>query len=275
MFVTKFDGSIQPFHKEKIVRTCLRMGASAGKAEEISNKIQKNIYDGIPTKKILQMIFKYMREVKPEVRHQIDLREAISLLRSKPDFEHFVGLLLQEYGYRISMNQMVSGKCVEHEIDVIAIKGSESIYVEVKHHLQAHTYTGVDTFLQARATFEDLIDGNSAGKNDIKFTKGLVFCNTKISDHALRYSACSGIDHIGWKSPKDRSLEMMVEQKKLYPITFIRGLDRNTTIRLGDARIYTVKQLVESNLNELSRKSRISKINLLKLIQKSKHVLGY
>jgi transcriptional regulator NrdR family protein len=62
IFVTKFDGRKQPFDKSKIIRTCLRMHASLEQAKEIADKIEKKIYDGIPTKKILRMIFTYLKK---------------------------------------------------------------------------------------------------------------------------------------------------------------------------------------------------------------------
>jgi transcriptional regulator NrdR family protein len=56
VYVTKFDGSKQPFDKNKIVRTCLRMGAKRDVAESIAEEIENRVYDGIETKKILQML---------------------------------------------------------------------------------------------------------------------------------------------------------------------------------------------------------------------------
>src|SRR3989338_5134729 len=142
-FVTKFDGSNQEFKKEKIVHTCLRMHAKPEQAKAVADKIESKVYDGISTKKILEMIFNYLKEYKPEIGHRIDLREAIALIRPKPDFENFVGMLLKEYGYKIEMNQIIAGRCVEHEIDSIARKKNEVILVEAKHHFQHHTYTGL------------------------------------------------------------------------------------------------------------------------------------
>ena len=78
IFVTKADGTKQPFSKWKVVRTCLRMGATRAVAESIAEEIETRIYDGIETKKILQMIFRRLRKHKPVIRHQIDLRKALS-----------------------------------------------------------------------------------------------------------------------------------------------------------------------------------------------------
>ena len=93
----------------------------------------------------------------------------------------------------IQMNQIVPGRCVEHEIDAIANKDKETILVEVKHHFQFHTYTGVSVFLEVQAELEDLIDGFQNKRHNSDFSKALVVCSTKISDHAKRYALCKNI----------------------------------------------------------------------------------
>lgn len=272
VFVTKFDGRKQPFDKSKVINTCLRLRASLEQAQAVANKIEKEIYDGMPTKKILKMIFTYLKDFKPEVKHRIDLREAISRLRPKPDFEIFVALLLKEYGYSVQTNQLVPGECVTHEVDAIAIRGTETFFVEVKHHFQPHTYTGVDVMLETQARLEDLREGFKLKRHGYNFSKALVICNTKFSEHALIYAECKGIDYIGWKAPADAGLEDMVEEKKLYPITLLKNLDFETEQKLGDAGIVTIKQLLEQDVDELQRKTGISKKKLKLIIRNAREI---
>lgn len=273
VFVTKADGSKQPFYKDKVIRTCLRMHATQKQARAVADKVEKKIYDGIPTKKILRMIFTFLKEYRPEIKHEIDLREAISLLRPKPDFENFVCMLLREYGYETSPAQLVKGKCVEHEIDGVAKKDGRTIYVEVKHHFQPHTYTGVSVCLETQAIFEDLIEGFNSGKNPVKFDKALVVCNTKFSDHALQYAECRGIEYLGWNAPLDAGLEQMIEKKKLYPITLLKDLDSKTEAKLADACVVLLKQLVETDINELWKKTKVPKEKLENIVKEAKEIL--
>lgn len=273
MFVTKSDGRKQPFDKSKVVRTCLSMHATENQARDVANKVEEKVYEGIPTKKILQMIFTFMKEHRPEVAHEIDLREAISLLRPKPDFELFIFHLLKEFGYSVTGSQLVKGKCVEHEIDAVALKDEDVIYVEVKHHFMHHTFTGVSVFLESQAIFEDFIEGFKAGVTRINFNKALVVCNTKFSEHALQYAACKKINYLGWSAPAERGLQQMIEEKKLYPITFLKGLDKNLEEKFGDAGIVLLKQLVECSLDEAWRKTRIQKEKLEKLVKNAKEIL--
>jgi hypothetical protein len=273
IYVTKADGSKQPFDKQKIINTCLRLQASLEQAQSIADKIEARAYDGVPTKKILQMIFLYMKRYRPAIGYQIDLKQAIAMLRSKPDFEIFVAKLFEAMGYRIETNLMVRGKCIEHEIDVVARKENEMILVEVKHHVNHHTYSGLDVFLQLNSTLEDLKEGYEIGKNNFKFTKAILICNTKVSDHARRYALCKGLEFIAWKFPQENGLERLIEEYKLYPITFLKEIERDEAYSLANAGIVTVKQLLD-DVEKISRKSSISKNRILQLQKAAKIVLG-
>ena len=272
--VTKADGSRQPFDKQKVFRTCIRMRATPEAATAVADRVESKIYEGITTKLILQMIFRYMKEYRPAVRYQTDLRQAIALMRPQPDFEKYVALLLTEQGYHVDSNKIVRGKCVEHEVDAIARKGSEIIYVEVKHHFQHHTFTGIGVFLEAWASYVDLLEGYEEAKNPYRFNKVMVICNTKISEHAQQYAACKGILYTGWNYPSGSSMEEMVRSKSLYPTTMMKDLDRTAVARLGDAGIITLKQLADSNVAGLAVKANIEKARLGIFVAKAKEILA-
>ena len=143
--VRKFDGSLEAYNRKKIILFCLRMGASKRDAETIADKVEARLYDEIQTKKILQMARRYLKKYKPDVGLRRDLRSSISLIRSKPDWELFVQLLMKEVGYEVEGNRVLRGKCVENEIDGILRKNSQTILLEAKHHLNPHTKTSLDT----------------------------------------------------------------------------------------------------------------------------------
>jgi len=273
IYVTKADGSKQPFDKQKIINTCLRLQATPEQAQSIADKIEAKAYDGIPTKKILQMVFQYMKKYRPAIGYQIDLKQAIAMLRSKPDFEIFVAKLFEAMGYEVDTNLIIQGKCIEHEIDVVARKGNEIILIEVKHHVNHHTYSGLDVFLQLNSTLEDLKEGYESGKNSFKFTKAILICNTKVSDHARRYALCKGLEFIAWKFPPEKGLERLIEEYKLYPITFLKEIEKDEAYKLADVGIVTVKQLLD-DAEKISRKSGINKNRVLQLQKAAKIVLG-
>jgi hypothetical protein len=252
----------------------LRMGATRDVAELIAEEIEDRIYDGIETKKILQMIFKRLRKHKPVIRYQIDLRKALSLLNPAPDFERFIQLLLGEHDYEVTPNQIVKGRCVEHEVDAIARKNGKTCIVEVKHHYKYHTPTSLDVSRISRAVFEDVTEGYERGLNNLKIDYALIVCNTKLSEHAKRYADCRGIRHIGWSSPPNHDLQTMIEEKKLYPITFLKGLNAKTRNKLAHNGVILLKQLTEKNPKELRRQTGISKEKIESIIDKARTILS-
>lgn len=95
IYVTKADGSRQMFDKEKVIKTCLRMGANRKIAEEVAQSVEGSLYDGISTEKILSMIFRFLENHKPAIRHLLDLRKGLSLMNSKPEFERFFTTIVE------------------------------------------------------------------------------------------------------------------------------------------------------------------------------------
>lgn len=274
VYVTKADGTTQPFNREKVIKTCLRIGATRTIAELVAKNVESMIYEGIETRKILQMIFKQLRKQKPVFRHQIDLRKALGLLNPAPDFERYIQLLLSEHGYDVTPNQIVKGKCVEHEVDAIASKNGKTCLVEIKHHFSYHTQTSLDVPRISRAVFEDVTEGYELGLNNLKIDYSMIVCNTKLSEHSKRYANCRGIDHIGWGSPKNHNLEKMIEEKKLYPITFLKGLNTETRHNLISNRIIMLKHLNEKSTAELKKITGIHKEKLQSIIVNANVILS-
>jgi hypothetical protein len=250
------------------------MGATRVVAESIAEEIETRVYDDIETKKILQIIFRSLRKSKPAIRHQIDLRKALSLLNPAPDFERFIQLLLSEHNYEVTPNQIVKGRCVEHEVDAIARKNGKTCIVEVKHHYKYHTPTSLDVSRISRAVFEDVTEGHELGLNNLKIDYALIVCNTKLSEHAKRYADCRGIRHIGWSSPPNRDLQTMIEEKKLYPITFLKGLKAESRNKLIHNGVILLKQLAEKNPSKLRRQTGISKEKLESIVGKARIILS-
>jgi hypothetical protein len=270
VFVTKADGSKQLFDREKVVRTCLRMGANRRIAFEVADKVEARLYNGIPTSKVLQMIFRLLRKHKPTIRHFLDLRKGLSLMSSKPEFEKFVQILLAHHGFEVSPNQIIRGKCVGHEVDAIARKDGVTYFVESKHHSNYHTPTGLDESRIARAVLEDVTEGFVLGKSDLKIDRAMIVTNTRYSEHARRYGKCRNVLQIGWSSPINLGLQNMIEEKELYPLSCLRGLKSENRMQLVNSGIVLMKQLVEEEPSKLAIETGIPREILKKIIEKAK-----
>jgi hypothetical protein len=255
--VTKADGSRQQFDRNKIVATCMRMGATKQDAEEIAGKIESRVYDGMPTAKVLQMIFQFIHKYKPQASRLYDLRRGLSLMNSKPEFEKFVQILLADIGFEVVPNKILKGKCIEHEVDAIARKDGVTYFVEAKHHYNYHAFTGLDESRIARAVLEDVSEGFNLGLTDLKIDEAMIVTNTKYSEQAMQYGICRNILQIGWSTPADLGLRDIILEKSLYPLSCIRGLKTDARLQLVDSGIILINQLVAEETEEIARRTRL------------------
>jgi Holliday junction resolvase len=262
MWVVKASGETEKFDPEKIKRTCLRAGVSEELANSIVKEVKKKSYDGISTKEILNITLKLLGKKKPHIAARYDLKGA--MFRLGPAgfvFEHFIGEVLKEYGYSTRVHNILKGFCVSHEVDVIATMNNNSYMIECKYHNLPGIYTGLREVLYTYARFLDLSEGSKQGLCQ-KFEQAWLVCNTKFSDDTKQYASCKGMKLIGWNYPEDNGLEVLIEKKRLYPITMIRSLDANALDKLSSSNFILAIDLLRIPLKELNS---ITKISLKKL----------
>jgi hypothetical protein len=221
--VTKADGRKVPFDASKIEASCIRAGATAALARKVVDQIERQLYDGITTREIYRMVLAALvgQTDSPEIKHRYRLKESIMLMGpSEFNFESFIARVLEENGYRIeSLRSKIRGKCVDHEVDIVAISlhyNNSRIMVECKYHNFRGTFTGIKESLYTHARFLDLRESN-----EIKFDKEMLVSNTQISQDAVKYSSCVGQEVLSWRYPPERGLERLIEQKGLYPLTIL------------------------------------------------------
>lgn len=262
MWVVKASGETEKFNPQKIKRTCIRAGASEELADKIVREVAKKSYDGISTKEILNIALKLLNKEKPQIAARYDLKGA--MFRLGPAgfvFEHFIGELLKEYGYQTKVHNILRGHCVSHEIDVIASKDGKNFMIECKYHNMLGIYTGVREALYTYARFLDLQEGSKRGLCQ-EFEQPWLICNTKFSEDSIQYANCIGVRLTGWSYPEDSNLKTLIEEKKLYPITMIMGLDADSLDKLASCSFILAIDLLRIPLGELNN---ITKISLKKL----------
>lgn len=254
IWVYKADGNEVPFDQYKVRRTCIRAGASRKMAKKISEKIRLKVKNGMHTYDIYKMVLDLLKEEDKTnlIGRKYRLKESIMKLGpSGYSFETYVGQILKSYGHDlISTRSIEQGRCVKHEIDVItkSTENGQKFMIECKYHNISGVYTGLKESLYTHARFLDLQE---------KFDKEMLVCNTKLSDEARIYAKCVGQKIISWRFPEDFSLETMIEQKGLYPITIL-GLNKMELLAFARNNIVIAKDILAYDPELLSKKTAIA-----------------
>ena len=261
MWVVKASGETENFDINKIKRTCLKAGATNALANKISKEVERRSHDGISTREILRITLKLLEKQKPFIAARYDLKGAIFRLGPAGfAFEHLVAEILKEYGYKAKVHSYIRGFCVEHEIDIVANDKKKTYMIECKYHNLPGIYTGLREAMYTYARFLDLVNG-SKNKCCQKFDQPWLVCNTRFSGDAIQYAECTGLRLLGWNYPEE-NLRDMIEKKKLYPITMLRTLDRESQEKLADSGMVLIKDLTELSIKDLNK---ITKIPVKKL----------
>ena len=271
-YVIKADGKKAPYDRHRVMRTAHNYGVPDDYVIEVAAEVERHLYDGIRTRDILRMIHTYARRYHPPVEGRTNVRRAIGLLAPKPDFELYVQALLRGSGYDVGPGRILKGRCGEHEVDAIARKDGITYFVEVKHHHNHHGMTGLDEGRIARAIVEDVQEGYKEGRNHFTIDKAMIVCNTKLSSHAKRYAACWDIKHIGWDNPKDENIAAMVADRRLYPVTLIKGVNAKMRKKLVSAGVVTVGQLLDTSPETLADKTGMPQKEIVLLVDRARQV---
>ena len=264
-YIKKSSGILEPFNREKLVDSLQKAGASMFVADDVAKEIEKKLKQGMPTRMIYSQAFKLLRkkESRPAIRYS--LRRSIADLGPTGfPFENFVGEIFKAKGFTVANDVMVNGKCIEHEIDVVAYDDDQLVMTEVKFHNQLMLKSDVKVALYIKARFDDLkdIEFNIGGKKRV-MTQGLLITNTKFTENAIKFGACSGVNMIGWNYPAKGNLHDLIEETGLHPLTCLVTLSLTEKKTLFEKGFVTCKSLREKSgiLKEIQvPENRINKI---------------
>lgn len=227
--VIKASGKVLPYSEEKIIRSLIRSGASPETAAEIAKEIRAQLYPNITTKKIYKMAFELMKKHSKRLAGRYHLKRAIMELGpSGYPFEKFFSEILRHHGYQTAINQIVKGKCVSHEVDIIAERNNHQFMIECKYHNHPGTVCDVKIPLYIQARFKDVeATWMQAEENMDKTFYGWVATNTKFTGDAIQYGNCAGLKLVGWDYPNGQSLRNLIDESGLFPVTCLTSLTRS------------------------------------------------
>ena len=268
MYVIKANGKKEEFNPEKIRDSLSRARVDRVISDEIIERVEKEVFEGISTAAIFKKVMALLNEYSPARASCYDLKEAIMRLGPAGfPFETFIAEILKEHGFQTVLRTRLRGKCTEHEIDVIATDNmGKRFIIECKFHNSPGTYIDLKEALYIYAQLLDLNNGNNS------FDGAWLSCNTKASTEAQRYTECMNIRLLCWRHPKDSSLEKMITEKNLYPITILQSAGPDIIKRFSIAGYMLVKDLLREDFRNIMRKTGLKDRKIRKLLEEAERI---
>ncbi|HHJ10169.1 MAG TPA: ATPase [Bacteroidetes bacterium] len=253
IYILKQSGEKVKYNPDQLRRSLERSGAGEEDIRVILKEVRNILYDGISTKKIYRIAYDLLRKRASHATTRYRLKQAImDLGPTGYPFERFVGALLAHQGYRVETGVLVKGRCVQHEVDVVAVKDHKKILVECKFHHDQGTKSDVKVPMYIRSRFEDIRkELHQQHPGETFAMEGWLVTNTRFTADAISFGSCSGLRLISWDYPAKGSLRERIDLAGLYPVTCLHTLTRNEKKQLLEKEIVMCRELA-SDMSVLS-----------------------
>ena len=223
--ITKADGTQEFFKVEKLRRSLRRAGAQPGEINDILDKVDGTLFDGIKTQEIYRNAFALLRENQPTSAARYSLRRALfNLGPTGFPFEKFLGRLFEKDGYSTRTGIIIQGKCASHEIDVAAYKSDHSFVGEAKFHARPGVKSDLQVAMYSYARLMDLKEARICSDDVCGVKEFWLITNTKFTSTAREYGTCVGLKMLSWDYPKNNNLHDRIQRAGVYPVTVLQSL---------------------------------------------------
>jgi hypothetical protein len=269
--IIKSSGKKVKFSISKLKSSLRNSGADDKTVHEIVNTVRDELYRGISTKEIYNRAFKLLKKKKSVFASKYKLKRAIFELGPTGfPFERFVGAILNYSGYQVEVGKIINGKCVTHEVDVIAKKNGEHIVGECKFHSEYGKKCNVKVPLYIFSRYQDILAFSKEKEGDKCPNQGWVITNTRFTKDAITYGECAGLTMLSWDYPDKNSLKDRIDRLGLYPITVSTLLTNREKQFLLSRDIVLCRQLLNDlfyldhlGISENRKKRILNEIQLL------------
>lgn len=263
LLIEKKTGEKVEFEIEKLKQSFRRSEATEIEIEEVTKRLIPMLRDGMSTKNIYQLAYTILKQTSKRVAGRYKLKKAIEELGPEGfPFEILIAELLKTQGYEVQNGVICMGKCVKHEVDVLADSASKRISVECKFHSVSGKKNDVKIALYVHSRFRDLEARWIAdGILENRKMEGWLVTNTRFSEDAIQYGICSGMKLISWDYPANASLRALIDKSGLHPITSLQSLTKKEKSDLIKKKIVLCSQLSNAILEGLGiKKNKVIQI---------------
>lgn len=269
LHITKYSGDVVPFSKERLIESLKRSDADEATINEVASKVEKELYHGISTKEIYNRAFAMLKAKKSYFASKYKLKKAIFELGPTGfPFEHFISAILTQSGYSCKVGEFLQGKCVQHEVDVVAVKNNRTILAECKFKSELGGTCDVKIPLYIQARYQDI-----KARWDFKeghLEPAWIVTNARFTKDAHDYAECEGIYLLSWDFPYGNALRDRIDALSLYPVTVSTLLTQREKQFLLSRNVVLCKDLINDKfyldhlgLSETRKQKILNEIKLL------------
>jgi len=258
--IIKKFGEEEIFDEKKFCDSLIRIGID----EKTSHKICTNVYNKLKnvasSKDVFNLTLNELKRINHYYALRYNLKKAIfDLGPTGYPFEKYVAKILSEYGYKTITNEIIEGKCLSYEIDIVAIKEFKYV-IECKFHNLEEAKSDIKQILYVYGRWIDI-------KEKFEYLKPWLVTNTKISTEAINFAKCRDIKVTAWRYPQDESLEKLIEDKDLYPVTILLSANKFAIKKLLESNYILTKELIMEDIQTIVNNTNLDKKLIKKILE--------
>ncbi len=273
MYLIKASGNKELFNSNKLLETLKRIGIQPDKAQFIVDKITRSLSRKPTSTEVIKRTLWELKQEQPALAARYNLKRAIMNLGPTGFiFEKYISRILEAYGYQTQTNVHLEGFCVPHELDIVAKKNDQYIMIECKYHNIPGMHSDVKVALYTYARFLDIKKAweQQPKHHQNNFQEVWLATNTKCTQDAIQYAKCVGLKILSWHYPEDNSLEKLIDQKQLYPLTVLLGGNRSIFAKLINVGYLLASDLARAEAKEVVRQTHLNYQQIYYLIEEAK-----
>lgn len=240
--IIKASGQKEPFSEKKLRHSIQRAGIPFELQQEVVTHVESKLHENITSAEIYRHIIEFLEKSKePFSKSKYTLKEAVMLLGpSGYAFEDYFAQVLESRGYEVKTRQIMKGRCITHEVDVLARKNGKTSMVEAKFHNNVGTRTDVHVSMYTKSRFDDI-------KERYSLDEAMIITNTKVTVDAIGYAECVGMKIFSWDYPSGGSLRDVIEEYHLFPVTALTTLTQAQKAKLLENHVVLCKTICANN----------------------------
>ena len=242
--VTKANGEQEPFEILKLENSLRKAKAKQDAINTVVKHVVLELRSGMTTAEIYKHAFEMLKKLEHPTALRYSLRRAMMELGpSGFPFEKIVGEIFTAHGFTVRYDSMLSGRCADHEIDIVAYDDQKLIMVEAKYHNSLGIQSDLKVALYVKARIDDLKEAKFMFGKERTLDEGWLVTNTKFTSSAIKYAVCRGIKVVGWNYPAVGNLQDMIEEEGLDQLRCFSSLSQTAKAALLNSKVVLAKDV--------------------------------